>query len=303
MRYYIRQKAQAERDARQAIKTAINDARETTLMMVENTAEIKTQTAHSSTDTPGNHHDLGPLLLPPGLPVYYNRNGIAILCGDCREILPQLGTVESVITDPVWPDADVKLAGSENPYELFAQMCQVIPQGTERLVVQLGCDSDPRFLQGVPGKWPFLRYCWLDYARPSYKGRLLYTGDVAFIFGIPPAYIKGRQVMGGMCRSTKADSMFQRGTGSIHGKSWTRNEMDNLPHPCARRLQHVAWLVYMFTDKAVCDPFMGSGTTAVACKMQGRKFIGIEIEERFCDLSVKRIEKAQYGVQSELLPR
>ncbi len=229
-----------------------------------------------------------------------DKAGIQIYCGDCRRILPELTRLESVITDPVWPNTDVKLVGSDNPCELFAEMCQAIPADTERLIVQLGCDSDPRFLQGVPRSWHFLRYCWLDYARPSYKGRLLYTGDVAFAFGIPPAYIPGRQVMGGMCRSTKADSMFRRGTGSIHGKLWTGDEADNLPHPCARRLQHVAWLVYMFSDKTVCDPFMGSGTTGVACKMQGRHFVGIEIEERFCELAVKRIEKTQYGVQRKI---
>ncbi len=233
--------------------------------------------------------------------LYYERDNIVIYCGDARLILPELTTLETIITDPVWPDAGVKLVGCENPYALFAQMCQAIPAGTERLIVQLGCDSDPRFLQGVPKIWLFLRYCWLDYARPSYKGRLLYTGDVAFAFGIPPAFIPGRQVMSGMCRSTKTDSMFRRGTGSIHGKLWTGSSIiDNLPHPCARRLQHVAWLVYMFSDHAVCDPFMGSGTTGVACKMQGRRFVGIEIEERFCKLAVKRIETAEYGVQSKL---
>ncbi len=107
--------------------------------------------------------------------LYYDRAGIQIYLGDCREILPQNGSVETVITDPTWPDADVKINGQENPYQMFAQMCQVIPAGTERLVVQLGCDSDPRFLQGIPAKWPFLRVCWLDYARPSYKLKRLNT--------------------------------------------------------------------------------------------------------------------------------
>ena len=42
-------------------------------------------------------------------------------------------------------------------------------------------------------------------------------------------------------------------------------------------------------DSLVCDPFMGSGTTGVACVKTGRRFIGIEIEERYCEIAVKRL--------------
>jgi len=44
--------------------------------------------------------------------------------------------------------------------------------------------------------------------------------------------------------------------------------------------------------ETICDPFMGSGTTGVACVKLGRRFIGIEMEERFFDLSCRRIEAA-----------
>jgi len=217
---------------------------------------------------------------------YYEDNWIKIYHGDCRDILPML-ELETIITDPVWPNALPDLSGHERPYELFAEMCEVIPLGTQRLVVQLGCDSDPRFLGGVPSSWPFLRVCWLDYVRPSYKGRLLYTGDVAYAFGIPPAYIEGRQVMSGMCRSSRSDREFHRHTaGNYHRKGFTGPA--GLPHPCARRLEHVEWLVHQFTDVAVCDPFLGSGTTLLAAKNIGRQGIGIEINERYCELAARR---------------
>jgi hypothetical protein len=225
---------------------------------------------------------------------YYNEEGVVLYLGDCREILPELEGLETIITDPTWPDADVKIAGHDNPTQLFAEMCSALPRA-ERLIVQLGCDSDPRFLHGVPSSWPFLRVCWLDYARPSYKGRLLYTGDVGYAFGRPPAYIKGRQVMSGMCRSTKSDHLFERHTKSNYkGKSWTGadDEKYQLPHPCPRRLQHVTWLVHQFSDKAVCDPFLGSGTTAVAAKYQNRKFIGIELVEEYLELTIKRLSQS-----------
>ena len=230
---------------------------------------------------------------------YYQDTWTTIYCGDCRKILLELELLETVITDPVWPNASPSLQGREDPAGLFRDMCLMLPRDTERLVIQMGCDSDPRFLFGVPSRWAFLRVCWLDYARPSYKGRLLYTGDVAYAFGHPPAFIPGRQVMSGMCRSTRSDRLFERHTkANVHKKEFT--PPDGLPHPCARRLQHVEWLVYQFSDKAVCDPFMGSGTTGVASKKLGRRFVGIEIEEKYCDLAVKRIRRQQLAIQSDM---
>jgi len=190
---------------------------------------------------------------------YYQENGITIYHGDCREILLELGPAETIITDPVWPNAVVDLPGRDDPEGLFRDMCKALP-AADRLVVQLGCDSDPRFMEAIPAVWPFLRVCWLDYARPSYKGRLLYTGDVAYIYGIPPAYIPGRQVMSGMCRSGKADTDNIRHTVSSNYRKKTFTgglPGDNLPHPCARRLQHVEWLVRQFSDNHVCDRIYG----------------------------------------------
>ena len=155
----------------------------------------------------------------------------------------------------------------------------------------MGCDSDPRFLCAVPEQWRFLRVCWLDYARPSYKGRLLYTGDVAYVFGEPPAFIKGRQVMSGMCRSSRPDRLFFRGNKERKRKDFSGTDGDALPHPCARRLEHVSWLVYQFSDRSVVDPFCGSGTTLVAAKQLERKAIGIEIEEKYCEIAAQRLSQ------------
>ncbi len=221
---------------------------------------------------------------------YYETDLGKLYHGDCREIMLELEVAETIITDPVWPKAKVEIAGRENPEKLFAEFCSCIKPETSRVIIQIGCDTDPRFLKHIPGFLPFLRVCWLDYARPSYKGRLLYTGDVAHAFGIPPAYIKGRQVMSGMCRSTKSDKLFHRGTANKKGKDFDRNGYDNLPHPMPRRLQHVKWLVHQFSDEMVLDPFMGSGTTAIACEEYGRKWIGIELEEKFCEFASGRIE-------------
>ncbi|MEE9158960.1 MAG: DNA methyltransferase [Gammaproteobacteria bacterium] len=203
-------------------------------------------------------------------------NDATLYHGDCRDILPSLDHVDAVITDPVWPNALPTLTGAEDPHGLFASTAVFLPKLTDRLAVQLGCDSDPRFLSAIPREMPFFRACWLEYAAPHYKGRILYTGDVAYLYGVPPKSKKGAHVIPG-----KKVSVARYGT-----------EVTKDQHPCARRREHVEWLVHWFSERSVIDPFMGSGTTGVACADLGREFIGIEIEREFFDVACERITAA-----------
>jgi site-specific DNA-methyltransferase (adenine-specific) len=69
-------------------------------------------------------------------------------------------------------------------------------------------------------------------------------------------------------------------------------------HPTQKPLKLLEYLVLTYTNKnnIVLDPFMGSGTTGVACVELGRRFIGIEINEKYFDIACKRIEEAsKYG--------
>ncbi len=65
-------------------------------------------------------------------------------------------------------------------------------------------------------------------------------------------------------------------------------------HPCPKPIQYAQWLVSRAAEmgQTVIDPFMGSGTTGVACANLGRKFIGIEIEPKYFDIACRRIEQA-----------
>jgi site-specific DNA-methyltransferase (adenine-specific)/modification methylase len=201
---------------------------------------------------------------------YYDEDGITIYHADCREILPHLEPVDTLITDPVWPNASVPLIGSERPFDLLHEALSLT--SAKRLAIQLGCDSDPRFLAAVPERWEFFRTCWLEIARVGYKGRLLMTGDVAYLFGDVPKPAPGQFVIPG--RYLDPDS---------NGKQ--------SDHPCPRKLGHVKWLVKWWSEESdvVLDPFMGSGTTLRAAKDLGRKAIGIEIEEKYCEIAVRRL--------------
>lgn len=203
---------------------------------------------------------------------YWSRDGITIYHGDCREVLPTLGAVDSIIVDPVWPNFLPELAGSDDSWGLWATTLPLLD--ASRLIVHLGCQSDPRFLGAVDrARWPFLRVQYLRRAVPSYNGRCLVSGDVAYAFGEWPVSGEGRHVIPGECSGTSIPSRRSK-------------------HPAARNEDHVKWLVKWWTyeGETILDPFAGSGTTLVAAYQLGRKAIGIEMEEKWAEVAVKRLE-------------
>lgn len=62
-------------------------------------------------------------------------------------------------------------------------------------------------------------------------------------------------------------------------------------HPTPKPVDLPAWFIRLHTQRGdlVLDPFMGAGTTLVAAERMGRRAIGIELEERWCELAVKRL--------------
>jgi site-specific DNA-methyltransferase (adenine-specific) len=199
---------------------------------------------------------------------YYQDELITLYHGDSREIVPKLKQkFYSVITDPVWPNCpEGLLAGWENPYQLLRDVSSYIPDIAQVLVIMLGINSDPRFLNAVPGELPFFRIMTLDYVRPSYKGNLLIQGDIAYVFG-KPKIPKGQRVFPGRYINNKPTKAEKR-------------------HPSTRRFEHMQFLIKWYGHTGpVLDPFSGSGTTLRACKLAGIPAVGIEIEEKYCKLT------------------
>lgn len=196
-------------------------------------------------------------------------------CVDCLEALPQLpdGCVDAVITDPIWPDTDV--FNGVNARGLFRAASNHFARISTRAAIHLGCDSDPS-MADVPSM-KFFRVCWLRYARPHYKGRLLYGADVAYLYGDPPKSRLGNHVISGEACKTQST-----GRTTIH--------------KCERSIEHVEFLVRIWSENIVLDPFAGSGTTGVAAVQLGRKFLGFEIDPDYCELANKRIEAARKGI-------
>jgi site-specific DNA-methyltransferase (adenine-specific) len=197
--------------------------------------------------------------------------------GDCLEILPTLGKVDAVVTDPVWPNVPPGLLqGSDRPFELFADFCMAIPHSVKRLAIEMRNDSDPRFLFTVPGRFEFIQVMWCQYVMPGYLGRVLGGNETVYVFGEPVKSGLGRRVIPSVSPKAQPDDRPPNG------------------HPCSRALVHQEFVVKWCSDEGetVLDPFMGSGTTGVACVKFGREFIGIEIEPKYFDIACRRIDAA-----------
>lgn len=207
--------------------------------------------------------------------VRVERIGDATLyLGDCREILPTLGRVELLLTDPVWPNAPAgTVPGSDDPWGLWSDFWCVLPT-PRRAIITMRCDSDPRFLAEIPRRLNFFRSIQLPYVMPAYLGRVLGGDETAYWFGSPIISAPGRRVVPG--RAPAAQPSDRRANG----------------HPMSRAQVHFDWLTYWCSDEdeIVVDPFMGSGTTGVACARLGRRFVGIEIDEHYFDIACGRIE-------------
>lgn len=200
----------------------------------------------------------------------------SLYLGDCRDILPGIAA-DVMITDPVWPNAPAGMFPLvPHPETLMLDTFQAM-QAIERAVIVMRSDSDPRFLRSVPERLPFFLAQVLQYVMPGYIGRKLGGNEIAYSFGAPAASEPGRRVIPGM--SPKVQPKGRAANG----------------HPCSRAFEHFDWLMRWHTDagNTVLDPFMGSGTTGYAAIRCGRKFVGIEIEEKYFDIACKRLEQAQ----------
>lgn len=187
--------------------------------------------------------------------------------GDCLEILPTLAKVDAVITDPVWPSHG-GIFGDIDAAQLLADAAG--QWQCARAVIVARNDQDPRFMRGI--SMPFLQSMWMRFAAVGYLGRKMTGNEVAYAFGEWPISKVGRRVLPAIA---PVEARPQKNG-----------------HPCPRSPLHMRWLVEHWSDGTVLDPFMGSGTTGVACANLGRKFIGIEIEPKYFDIACERIEAA-----------
>jgi site-specific DNA-methyltransferase (adenine-specific) len=223
--------------------------------------------------------------------VEHLAEGVTLYLGDCREILPTLGKVDAVVTDPPY-DAVThagartrigKNGGADNVASIhfeslsredFLTLCELMISIARRWVI-LTCDWRHIGVAEASGL-PLVRFgIWV---KPN--GAPQFTGD-------RPA--TGWEAVAIFHRADETKRWNGGGSRAVWSYPSPRGE-----HPTQKPVELIGEWIELFSDagETILDPFMGSGTTGVAAVKLGRKFIGIEIEPKYFDIACRRITDA-----------
>lgn len=217
---------------------------------------------------------------------YYQDEAVTIWHGDCRDVVPTIGPVDHVMTDPPYSDdthdgARTGEAASAGVLVNFAStdakaISDVLSACQARRWGILTTDWQHVLPLKVspPKGWKFVRHgVWV---KPN--GTPQFTGD-------RPA--QGWEAVAILHADVKGK---MRWNGGGLPATWTHCKIAGL-HPTGKPEPLLADWVTLFTDEGdlILDPFGGSGTTAVAAKRLGRRCILIEREERYCEIAARRL--------------
>jgi site-specific DNA-methyltransferase (adenine-specific) len=212
--------------------------------------------------------------------------------GDCREILPTLGKVDAVVTDPPY--------GSTATHD--AHLSKIVLRNGEAARQPLGFDGIAvdecvrlaRLWTETAARWVVFTCEWQYLHALSDAGLLVRFGIWRKPDGAPQ-FTGDRPGMGweavAICH--RKGRKRWNGGGRHAFWEWLKGQNDS-GHPTGKPLGLFSDFVSAFTDhgETILDPFLGSGTTGVACVNLGRKFVGIEVEPRYFDIACRRIEEA-----------
>jgi DNA modification methylase len=206
------------------------------------------------------------------------RIGDATLyCGDCREILPTLGRVDAVVTDPPygmdWDTRTGRFSGGSSA----AKRKRGRGRHDDRPIIGDDGAPDLGFIQQVAEA--------VIWGLNHFSGQLPAGGALV--------WIKRHDAAFGSFLSDAELAWVKGRRGVYCNRDLSMNAIANeREHPTQKPLGLMEWCLGFVKGEAILDPFMGSGTTGVACARLGRRFIGIEIEPRYFDIACKRISDA-----------
>jgi site-specific DNA-methyltransferase (adenine-specific) len=229
--------------------------------------------------------------------------------GDCREILPMLDRVDAVISDPPFEaeahtqqrralgrgheDGRRDILNAALPFAAIDEASRsLISVQVSRLAkgwVLIFCQAE------AVGDWRAA----LEAAGAKYRRAMVWVKPDGM-----PQFSSDRPGMGyeSIVSAWAGGGASKWNGGGKHGvfvipkhDAGNGHGGASNPHPTTKPMRLMSELVALFTEPAalVLDPFMGSGTTGVACVQHGRRFIGIELEPKYFDVACQRIEAAQ----------
>jgi hypothetical protein len=217
---------------------------------------------------------------------YYDQDGITIYHGDCRDILPALDGIGEIVSDPPY---GVSWQGMHSRKRDGYRGRRVNPRrfGEEAAVRFDDEPFDPSVILavGVPVAITGAQYfydrlpaggslhCWNK--RGDYKP--MCQGDADMIWcSREQASRVFNLVWRGLCRHAEHTERFE--------------------HPVQKPVALMQWMIELCGKvDCICDPYMGSGSTLVAAKRMNLQAIGIEIEERYCEIAARRLAQGVFG--------
>ena len=191
-----------------------------------------------------------------------------IICGDCLEVMKTFPdkSIDLVLTDPpygVGMNYDIYKDTEENWYKL---MDKIIPESIRigKMVVMPSCQIKRLhwIYKNYPPDWLL---CW-------YKGSVGCAGFMGF-------------------NDWEPHLVYGKNNTNMHDYFKAIPEPQKNGHPCQKPIEWAKWIIYRATKEndIVLDIFNGSGTTAVAAKQLHRRYIGIEISQKYCEIAKQRL--------------
>ena len=255
---------------------------------------------------------------------YYERDGITIYHGDCREVLPEIDGVTLTFTSPPYntlgsriPSRPTGMWGRRGGGLGFAEavrddgypddMDESEYQAEQLAIMGLvsistapgGClfyNHKCRWRDGVllhpvrwanPNGWTFRQeMIWNRGGSMTLNARMFAPSEERILWFEKPGQRKWNQ---------------PEGSAMLSVWSVSPESGDQKPHPVSFPIALPMRAIAAVTDRGdvVLDPFAGSGTTLAAAAVLGRRAIGIEIEERYCEIAAKRLsQRVMFGAQS-----
>ena len=209
---------------------------------------------------------------------YYEHNGITIYHGDCREIMPQLGKVDAVVTDPPYgidlqpqrglnsPIANDKQEDARQLWSDFVPVCFGLLPDNSSAMFWTGWSEV--WTKDTLSKWFTVKSCivW-----------------VKNVWGIG-YYTRPQHEFAWYCHKGKPP-VLDNPVSDV----WNVPRLNAPIHANQKPVELLQRCMLLTGGETILDPFMGSGTTLVAAKQLGRKAIGIELEEKYCEIAAKRL--------------
>ncbi len=204
---------------------------------------------------------------------YYDCDGITIYLGDCREILPYLPKVDLVLTDPPY-----------NCGKDYGTYKDNLPAGEYKEFMRTAVELSRNI--GANQFWVAPRYqlpMWSELI-PDYHLIVVRRGAMGPIRGGWSDQFEIALSVGKPSRIYPDlwDSIRLKGEGYFFREE-TYDHPGYTPYPI------MAKATDLLSTGSICDPFCGTGTSLIAAKQLHRKCIGIEIEEKYCQIAVKRL--------------